>query len=120
MAHHIPATEVPARKTRLWAHLYFQIIVAIVAGIAAGLIWPEFGAQLEWIAKGFVKLVKMIIAPVIFLTIVTGIGGLSKVSEVGRVAGKAMGYFLAVSSFALLVGLVVANVVQPGTTVIAS
>jgi len=101
-------------RAGLFGHLYVQVLIAIAAGIAVGLIWPTFGAELEWIAKGFVKLVKMIIAPVIFLTIVSGIGGLSQVSEVGRVAGKAMLYFLVVSSFALVVGLVVANVVQPG------
>ena len=107
-------TPVEGRKVRFFGHLYVQVLIAIAAGIAVGLIWPEFGASLEWIAKGFVKLVKMIIAPVIFLTIVTGIGGLTQVGDVGRVAGKAMGYFLAVSSFALVVGLVVANVVKPG------
>lgn len=115
MLPHTASSSIPARKQRLWTHLYVQVIAAIVLGIAVGLIWPDFGAQLEWIAKAFVKLVKMIIAPVIFLTIVTGIGGLAQVSEVGRVAGKAMGYFLAVSSFALLVGLLVANFVQPGS-----
>jgi len=90
------------------------VLIGIALGVTVGIVWPSFGAQLEWIAKLFVALVKMIIAPVIFLTIVTGIGALTQVSEVGRVAGRAMTYFLAVSSLALVVGLIVANVVQPG------
>ncbi|MBC2669672.1 dicarboxylate/amino acid:cation symporter [Novosphingobium piscinae] len=104
----------PAAGTRWYRGLYAQVLVAIAAGIAIGLVWPEFGARLQPLGEGFVKLVKMIIAPVIFLTIVTGIGGLQHASQIGRVAGRAFGYFLAVSSLALVVGLIVANLVQPG------
>ena len=103
----------PARP-RWYAQLYTQVLVAIAAGIAVGLVWPQFGAVLQPLGDGFVKLVKMIIAPVIFLTIVIGIGGIKQAGQIGRVAGKAFGYFLVVSSFALVVGLVVANLVQPG------
>lgn len=102
------------KRTPWYARLYTQVLVAIAAGIAVGLVWPEFGAGLQPLGDGFVKLVKMIIAPVIFLTIVTGIGGIKQAGQIGRVAGKAFGYFLAVSSLALVVGLVVANLVQPG------
>ncbi|UUR08298.1 C4-dicarboxylate transporter DctA [Sphingomonas glaciei] len=101
-------------KGRLIGQLYVQVLLGIAAGVTVGIVWPAFGAQLEWIAKLFVSLVKMIIAPVIFLTIVTGIGALTQVSEVGRVAGRAMAYFFAVSSLALVIGLIVANIVQPG------
>lgn len=102
------------KRTPWYARLYTQVLVAIAAGIAVGLVWPQFGAGLQPLGDGFVKLVKMIIAPVIFLTIVTGIGGIKQAGQIGRVAGKAFGYFLAVSSLALVVGLVVANLVQPG------
>lgn len=109
------ATAADAKpKGRLIGQLYVQVLIGIALGVTIGIIWPTFGAELEWIAKLFVSLVKMIIAPVIFLTIVTGIGALTQVSEVGRVAGRAMVYFFAVSSLALVIGLIVANIVQPG------
>ena len=94
--------------------LYFQVIVAILLGVLLGHFWPQTGASLKPLGDAFIKLVKMIIAPVIFLTIVTGIAGMSQLSTVGRVFGKAMAYFLFFSTLALVVGLVVANVVQPG------
>lgn len=95
-------------------HLYAQVLIAIAAGIAVGFVWPEWGVALQPLGDAFIKLVKMIIAPVIFLTIVTGIAGMRAVGEIGRVAGKAFAYFISVSTLALVVGLVVANVVQPG------
>ncbi len=104
----------PARPRRWYASLYVQVLLAIAAGITVGLVWPETGSALQPLGDGFVKLVKMIIAPVIFLTIITGIGGMRHAGDIGRVAGKAFGYFLAVSTLALVVGLIVANVVQPG------
>jgi aerobic C4-dicarboxylate transport protein len=94
--------------------LYVQVLTAITLGIAVGVIWPEAGVALQPLGDAFIKLVKMIIAPVIFLTIVTGIAGMRHVGEIGRVAGKAFTYFIIVSTFALIVGLLVANVVQPG------
>jgi aerobic C4-dicarboxylate transport protein len=113
---HSPATApgAPIPTTPWYRHLYAQVLVAIAAGIAVGAIWPETGASLQPLGDAFIRLVKMIIAPVIFLTIVTGIAGMRDVGEIGRVAGKAFGYFLVVSTFALVVGLVVANLVQPG------
>lgn len=97
-----------------FGNLYAQVLLAIASGIALGYFAPEVGVALQPLGDAFIKLVKMIIAPVIFLTIVTGIAGMSHVGEIGRVAGKAFTYFITVSTFALIVGLIVANVVQPG------
>lgn len=101
-------------RTSWVGQLYAQVLLAIAAGITVGYFWPSVGALFQPLGDGFIKLVKMIIAPVIFLTIVTGIAGMRHVGEIGRVAGKAFAYFLTVSTFALIVGLIVANVVQPG------
>lgn len=101
-------------KQPFYKHLYFQVLVAIIAGIALGHFYPAFGEQLKPLGDGFIRLVKMIIAPVIFLTVATGIAGMNDTKKVGRVAGKAMIYFLVFSTLALIVGLIVANTVQPG------
>ena len=111
----VPAAAGPQPKRTAWfQHLYAQVLVAIAAGIGLGYFWPKAGVALQPLGDAFIKLVKMIIAPVIFLTIVTGIAGMRHVGEIGRVAGKAFAYFITVSTFALIVGLVVANIVQPG------
>jgi aerobic C4-dicarboxylate transport protein len=99
----------------LWRSLYLQVIVAIILGVAVGALWPATGAALQPLGDGFIKLVKMIIAPVIFLTIVTGVANMRGGGALGRVAAKAFVYFLTFSTFALIVGLIVANVVQPGS-----
>ncbi|ACG77454.1 C4-dicarboxylate transport protein [Phenylobacterium zucineum HLK1] len=104
----------PIRRTPIWNQLYVQVLVAIAVGGAIGHFWPETGEALKPLGDAFIKLVKMIIAPVIFLTVTTGIAGMRDIGKVGGVAAKAFGYFIVVSSFALVVGLVVANVVQPG------
>lgn len=109
----IKAAE-PAAKRPLWTQLYLQVIVAIVAGALIGHLWPATGASLKPLGDAFIKLVKMIIAPVIFLTVTTGIAGMRDLGKVGGVAAKAFGYFIVVSTFALLVGLAIANIVQPG------
>jgi aerobic C4-dicarboxylate transport protein len=101
-------------STPLWRHLYVQVLAAIVAGALLGHFAPEAGRALKPLGDAFIKLVKMVIAPVIFLTLSVGIAGMSELRAVGRVAGKALGYFLVVSTLALVVGLVVANVVRPG------
>ena len=98
----------------IYFSLYFQVIVAIVLGGVVGHFWPELGESLKPLGDGFIKLVKMIIAPVIFLTITIGIAGMRDLGRVGRVAAKAFAYFLFFSTLALIVGLVVANVIQPG------
>ncbi len=97
-----------------WRSLYFLVLLAILAGGLVGHLWPELGRDLKPLGDGFIKLVKMIIAPVIFLTISTGIAGMSDLRAVGRVAGRAFAYFLTFSTLALIVGLVIANVVRPG------
>jgi aerobic C4-dicarboxylate transport protein len=109
----------PTRKTPLYAQLYFQVVVAILAGGLVGWLYPAeanpwIEAYLKPLGDGFIKLVKMIIAPVIFLTIAIGVAGMRDMGKLGRVALKAFSYFLFFSTLALIVGLVVANVVQPG------
>jgi aerobic C4-dicarboxylate transport protein len=112
IAHHAPG-EAHAPKP-FYRQLYFQVLTAIVLGITVGHFWPEIGASLKPLGDAFVKLVKMIIAPVIFLTVTTGIAGMSDLKKVGRVAGKAFAYFLTFSTLALIVGLIVGNFVAPG------
>ncbi|MEH3048456.1 dicarboxylate/amino acid:cation symporter [Sphingomonas adhaesiva] len=110
-----PAADTPPPAARPWyRHLYVQVLVAIVAGVLVGHFAPATGESLKPIGDGFIKLVKMIIAPVIFLTIVTGVAGMRDLAAVGRVAGKAFAYFLTFSTLALIVGLIVGNVVRPG------
>jgi len=101
-------------KVPFYRHLYVQVLTAIAAGILLGHYYPEIGASMKPLGDAFIKLVKMVIAPVIFLTVATGIAGVSDMRKVGRVAGKAMIYFLVFSTLALVVGLVVSNIVQPG------
>ncbi len=114
MALPIHAPAAPAKPLKLWQHLYFQVLVAIAAGMLLGHFYPDFAAEMKPLGDAFIKLVKMIIAPVIFLTVVTGIAGMSDLGKVGRVVGKAMIYFLIFSTLALIIGLIVGNVVQPG------
>ncbi len=106
--------EAAPRRRRLAGQLYVQVLAAIVLGAALGHFWPHIGEAMKPFGDGFIKLVKMIIAPVIFLTLVTGIAGMKEIASVGRVAGKAFAYFLFFSTLALIVGLIVANVIQPG------
>jgi len=108
------AVAAAPRRFRLAGQLYVQVLVAIVLGALVGHFWPDVGEALRPLGDGFIKLVKMIIAPVIFLTLVTGIAGMAEMRSVGRVAGKAFAYFLFFSTLALIVGLIVANVVRPG------
>ncbi|WP_395025032.1 dicarboxylate/amino acid:cation symporter [Comamonas odontotermitis] len=112
----IPSTPAaPVAHPPFYRSLYFQVIVAIILGVLLGYLEPQYGAALKPLGDAFIKLVKMIIAPVIFLTIVTGIANMTHLSTVGRVFGKAMAYFLFFSTLALIVGLVVANTMQPGS-----
>ena len=97
-----------------WRTLYFWVLVAIALGVLVGWLTPETGRALKPLGDGFIKLVKMIITPVIFLTVVTGIAGMSDLKAFGRVGLKAMAYFLTFSTLALAVGLVVGNIVRPG------
>lgn len=104
----------PVRKQKFYQILYVQVIFAIVAGILLGHFYPEIGEAMRPLGDAFIKLVKMIIAPVIFLTVVTGIAGMNSMKSVGRVAGKAFAYFLTFSTLALIIGMVVANIIKPG------
>ncbi|WP_241052821.1 dicarboxylate/amino acid:cation symporter [Achromobacter xylosoxidans] len=104
----------PARKLKFYQILYVQVLFAIVVGILLGYFKPDLGQAMQPLGDGFIKLVKMIIAPVIFLTVATGIAAMSDLKKVGRVAGKAMLYFLVFSTLALIVGMLVSHLVQPG------
>jgi aerobic C4-dicarboxylate transport protein len=110
-----PSTSIQAApRLPFYRQLYVQVLAAIALGVLIGHFWPDAGKQLKPLGEAFNKLVKMIIAPVIFLTIVTGIAGMKELGAIGRVAAKAFAYFLTFSTLALVVGLIVANVVQPG------
>ncbi|HNJ46801.1 MAG TPA: dicarboxylate/amino acid:cation symporter [Novosphingobium sp.] len=106
--------ETTERRLPLHRQLYAQVLTAIVAGALLGHFFPELGTALKPLGDGFIKLVKMIIAPVIFLTVASGIAGMSNMGKVGSVAGKALAYFLALSTLALIIGLAVGNLVRPG------
>ena len=101
-------------KKPFYKILYVQVLVAIVLGILLGIFYPKLGVDMKPLGDGFIKLIKMIIAPVIFCTVVAGIAGMQDMKKVGRVGGKALVYFEVVSTVALAIGLIVANVVRPG------
>ncbi|EKT4466906.1 dicarboxylate/amino acid:cation symporter [Pseudomonas putida] len=98
----------------LYKSLYIQVLVAITIGILLGHYYPETGVALKPLGDGFVKLIKMVIAPIIFCTVVSGIAGMQSMKSVGKTGGYALLYFEIVSTIALIIGLVVVNVVQPG------
>lgn len=104
----------PARGIRLLGRLPVQVLIAIGAGVLIGAFAPHLGEALKPLGDAFVKLVRMVIAPVIFVSIVTGIAGMRDLGALGRVAARALGYFAVMSGFALVLGLVVANWVRPG------
>ena len=110
----INETPILTEKKPWYRLLYVQVIFAIVIGIVLGNFWPDESVGLKILGDGFIALVKMIIAPVIFVTVVTGLASMNNLSTVGRVTGKAMLYFLTFSTLALVIGMVVANLVQPG------
>jgi aerobic C4-dicarboxylate transport protein len=109
------AVDRPAPKRDRTHYLYIAVIIAMLLGIAVGFIWPDFGIKLKWLGTGFVNLIKMMITPIIFCTIVLGIGSVRRAAQVGKVGGLALGYFLTMSTFALAIGLVVGNIVKPGS-----
>ena len=112
----VPA-PVPARGAKPWYRvLYVQVLIAIVLGALLGWLWPSLATN-EWIkalGDGFIKLIKMVIAPIIFCTVVSGISHIQDAKKVGRIGIKALVYFEIVSTFALMIGLIVGNVVRPG------
>ncbi|MGJ0624571.1 dicarboxylate/amino acid:cation symporter [Xenorhabdus bovienii] len=103
-----------SKKKPLYQILYIQVIFAILLGIALGHFYPDIGESLKPLGDAFIKIVKMIIAPVIFLTVVTGIAGMNNMKAVGSVVGKSMLYFLTFSTLALIIGLIAANIIRPG------
>ncbi|WP_406043634.1 cation:dicarboxylase symporter family transporter [Micromonospora sp. NBC_00898] len=108
-----PVAARPARRDRT-RYLYLAVILAVLAGIVVGLAAPEFGKELKPLGAGFVNLIKMMIGPVIFCTIVLGVGSVRQAARVGKVGGLALGYFLVMSTVALAIGLVVGNLIHPG------
>ncbi len=113
-----PSAEGPevqqSRPKRFYNNLTFRVLVAIVLGVLLGAFFPKTGEAMQPIAKTFINMIKMVIAPIIFLTIVTGIGKVSDLRQFGRIGGKALLYFMTVTTLALFIGLVVSNLIKPG------
>lgn len=113
-ANHTSPQAKPA-KLPFYRSLYLQVICAVVIGVALGHFYPSVGAEMKPLGDGFIKLIKMMIAPIIFCTVVVGIAGMEDMKKVGKTGGLALLYFEVVSSFALIIGLVLVNVFQPGS-----
>ncbi|MED4205070.1 dicarboxylate/amino acid:cation symporter [Neobacillus mesonae] len=96
-------------------NLTVQVICGIILGIVIGFLFPKFGAELKFLADIFIKLIKMVIAPIVFFTIVIGIGNMGDLKKVGRIGGKALIYFEIITTFALAIGLIVVNIIKPGS-----
>ncbi len=107
-------TAAQARRKPFFAHLYVQVLTGIVLGAIVGWLWPKFGADLRWLGEVFIKMIRMVIGLVIFVTVVSGIGGMTDLKRVGRLGVKSLIYFEVVSTLALLIGMLVGNVIQPG------
>src|SRR6267143_1883768 len=103
-----------AERKPIYAHLYFQVLLAILIGVLLGHFFPGLATRMKPLGDAFIKLIKMMIAPIIFATVVVGIAKVSDMKEVGRVGIKAIVYFELVSTLALAIGLVVVNLVKPG------
>ena len=101
-------------KKKIYQILYFQVLVAIIAGVCVGFLNPSFGASLKPLGDGFIKLIKMVIAPIVFLTVVAGIAGIGDMKKLGRVGVKALLYFEVVSTISLFIGLAVVTYFKPG------
>ncbi|MGE7215145.1 dicarboxylate/amino acid:cation symporter [Priestia koreensis] len=102
------------QKKPLYRNLTFQVVIGILLGITIGYLFPEFGSKLKVLADIFIKLIKMVIAPIIFFTVVIGIGSMGDLKKVGKIGGKALIYFEIVTTFALAIGIIVVNVLKPG------
>jgi len=103
-----------AQKRPLYKSLYVQVLTAVILGVLLGHFYPQVGADMKPLGDGFIKLIKMIIAPIIFCTVVIGIAGMEDMKKVGKTGGLALLYFEVVSTLALIVGLVIVNLIQPG------
>jgi aerobic C4-dicarboxylate transport protein len=108
------ATTATAPRRPFYAHLYAQVLTAIVIGVLLGYFYPQLGEQMKPLGDGFIRVIKMLIAPIIFCTVVHGIASMEDLKKVGRVGLKALIYFEVVTTLALIVGLIVVNVLQPG------
>jgi aerobic C4-dicarboxylate transport protein len=108
-------TEPPPPRRDYTKYLYLAVIVAVLLGILVGFLFPDFGKELKPLGDGFVNLIKMMISPIIFCTIVLGIGSVRQAAKVGKVGGLALGYFLIMSTVALIIGLIVGNILHPGS-----
>src|SRR4051812_34437981 len=102
------------KKPRIYQSLYAQVITAVVIGVILGHFYPSVGESMKPLGDAFIKLIKMMIAPIIFCTVVVGIAGMEDMKKVGKTGGLALLYFEVVSSIALVVGLVLVNLVKPG------
>ncbi len=110
---HIFVAAAPAKR-RLYKSLYVQVLAAVVIGILLGHYYPSLGETMKPLGDGFIKLIKMLIAPIIFCTVVVGIAGMEDMKKVGKTGGLALLYFEVVSTIALVIGLIVVNLLQPG------
>src|SRR5437870_3699211 len=104
-------------RKSIFRHLYFQVLAAIVLGACVGTFWPEFAVKLKPLGDGFIKLITMVVAPIIFTTVVLGIAGMSDLKRIGRIGLKAFVYFEVMTTFALVIGWLVVKVVEPGADV---
>ncbi|MGC1329325.1 dicarboxylate/amino acid:cation symporter [Pseudomonas sp.] len=113
---HVKSPPLPHANARqpFYRAMYFQVLLGILAGIAVGHFWPTFAADLKPLGDGFIRLIKMIIGPVVFCTVVTGIAGMQDLKKVGRVGGKALLYFEIISSVSLVIGLIGGHLMNPG------
>ncbi len=111
------AATVPMMSSRASHSLYLQVLAAVVIGAGLGHVYPDLAVQMQPLGDGFVKLVRMMIAPIIFITVVVGIGKLSDTASVGRIGLKAIVYFELMTTLAMLIGLIVGHVVEPGSGV---
>ncbi len=108
------ASAAPGKKPAIYKSLYVQVITAVVIGVLLGHFYPSIGEMMKPLGDAFIKLIKMMIAPIIFCTVVVGIAGMEDMKKVGKTGGLALLYFEVVSSIALVVGLVLVNLFQPG------
>src|SRR4051794_5336807 len=100
------------KMKKLLNNLTVRVVIGIIFGITIGFLFPAFGEQLKVLADIFIKLIKMVIAPIIFFTVVIGIGSMGDLKKVGRIGGKALLYFEIISTFALAIGLLVVSIIQ--------
>src|SRR6478672_13448295 len=108
------ASAATAPHKKIYHHLYFQVLCAIVIGVLVGYFYPQFGESLKWLGDLFIKLIKMLIAPIIFCTVVHGIASMEDMKKVGRVGIKALVYFEVMTTVALIIGLIIVNLWRPG------